>query len=65
MKVIFVSSRGRGAEQNRTGEWESRTVQISVPCELVMGLLAQGGNSANADQPCSSEARFSKACPQA
>ena len=40
MNVIFVSSRNRGTEQDR--EQENRTVQISVPCELVMGLLAQG-----------------------
>ena len=39
MNVIFVSSRGRGTEQNRTG---GDTVHISVPCELVIGLLAQG-----------------------
>ena len=30
----------RGTEQDR--EQENRTVQISVPCELVMDLLAQG-----------------------
>ena len=40
MNVLFVSSRNRGTEQDR--EQENRTAQISVPCELVMGLLAQG-----------------------
>ena len=39
MNVIFVYSRGRGTEHNRTG---GETVHISVPCELVMGLLSQG-----------------------
>ena len=39
MNVIFVSSRDRGTEQNKTGE---DTVHISVSCELVMGLLSQG-----------------------
>ena len=39
MNVIFVSSRGRGTVQNRT---RGDTVHISVPYELVMGLLAQG-----------------------
>ena len=39
MNVIFVSSRNRGTEQDR--EQENRIVQISVPCGLVMGLLAQ------------------------
>ena len=49
MKIIFVSSRTRRTEQQiRTGEQENRenkisnSVQISVPCELVMGLLSQG-----------------------
>ena len=49
MKIIFVSSRTRGTEQQiRTGEQENRenrisnSVQISVPCKLVMGLLSQG-----------------------
>ena len=40
MNIIFVSSRNRGTEQDR--EQENRTVQISVHCELFMGLLAQG-----------------------
>ena len=49
MKIIFVSSRTRRTEQQiRTGEQENRenrisnSVQISVPCEMVMGLLSQG-----------------------
>ena len=29
-------------EQNKIEKQENRTVQISVPCELVIGLLAQG-----------------------
>ena len=41
MKLPFVSSRegqdGENQNQNR-----SRTIQISVPCELVMDLLSQG-----------------------
>ena len=41
MNVIFVSSRGRGrsGQQNRP---EGDTVNVSVPCDLVMGLLSQG-----------------------
>ena len=45
MNVIFVSSRGRGSlgqgvnrQQNRTGD----TINITVPCDLLMGLLSQG-----------------------
>ena len=41
MKLPFVSSRegqdGENQDQNR-----SRTIQISVPCKLVMELLSQG-----------------------
>ena len=41
MKLPFVSSRegqdGENQNQNR-----SRTIQISVPCKLVMDLLSQG-----------------------
>ena len=39
MNVIFVSSRGRLGQQNRTG---GDTVNISVPCDLVIGPLSQG-----------------------
>ena len=49
MKIIFVSSRTRRTGQKiRTEEQDNRenrisnSVQISVPCELVMGLLSQG-----------------------
>ena len=43
MYVIFVSSRGRGRQggdrqQVRPGD----TINITVPCDLVMGLLSQG-----------------------
>ena len=45
MNVIFVSSRGRGrlgqgfySQQNKTGD----TVNITVPCDLVLGLFSQG-----------------------
>ena len=44
MNVIFISSRGRGTlgqgvnrQQNRTGD----TVNITVPCDLILGLLSQ------------------------
>ena len=43
MKLIFVSSRrNRGTGQEREQENKPRTVQMSVPSELVMDLLAQG-----------------------
>ena len=42
MNIIFVSSRNRGTGQEREQENRPRTVQISVPSELVMDLLAQG-----------------------
>ena len=49
MKIIFVSFRTRRTEQQtRTGEQDNReniisnSVQNSVLCELVMGLLSQG-----------------------
>ena len=42
MTLVFVSSRNRGTEQEREQENRPRTVQISVPSELVMDLLAQG-----------------------
>ena len=42
MKLLFVSSRrNRGTGQERE-ENRPRTVQISVPSELVMDLLAKG-----------------------
>ena len=42
MKLLFVSSRrNRGTEEDRE-ENRPRTVQISVPSELVMDLLAKG-----------------------
>ena len=39
MNVIFISSRGGQGQQNRPG---GDTVNISVPCDLVMGLLSWG-----------------------
>ena len=42
MKIIFVSSRTRRTEQDNRENRISNSVQISVPCELVMGLLSQG-----------------------
>ena len=62
--VIFVSSRNRGTEQEREKENRPQTVQISVPSELVMDLLAQGA-ILQVQIGRATEARFGKACPQA
>ena len=43
MKMIFVSSKTRRPEQDNRENRISNSVQISIPCELVMGLLSQGG----------------------
>ena len=40
--MIFVSSRTRRPEQNNRENRTSNSIQISVPCEPVMGLLSQG-----------------------
>ena len=44
--MIFVSSRTRRSEQNNRESIQtnrtSNSIQISVPCELVMDLLSQG-----------------------
>ena len=40
--MIFVSSRTRRPEQDNRENRTSNSIQISVPCELVMGLLSQG-----------------------
>ena len=42
-KMIFVSSRTRRSEQGNRENRTSSSIQISVPCELVMGHLSQGG----------------------
>ena len=44
MKLPFVSSReGQdGENQENKNQNRSRSIQISVPCELVMDLLSQG-----------------------
>ena len=44
MKLPFVSSReGQdGENQENQNQNRSRTIQISVPCKLVMDLLSQG-----------------------
>ena len=41
MNVIFVSSRGRGRLGQQNGPGGDK-VNISVPCDLVIGLLSQG-----------------------
>ena len=65
MKLLFVSSRRlRGTGEERE-ENRPRTVQISVPSELMMDLLTKGAILQFADWPCAFKARSSKACPQA
>ena len=42
LKLPFVSSREGQDGENQENQNRSRSIQISVPCELVMDLLSQG-----------------------